>query len=322
LSGPKAAVVGCAGPVLTEEERRLFREANPLGFILFARNCVDPKQLRALVESLRDTVERHDALVLIDQEGGRVARLGPPHWRKPPAASEFAAIYAKDKRAGIAAARLNARQIAAELVAVGINVDCTPVLDIPVKGADPIIGDRAYGETPEPVSVLGRAVCDGMLESGVLPVIKHIPGHGRARADSHKALPVVDTSRADLSRTDFVPFRALAEAAPCAMTAHVVYSAIDPAAPATLSREVIDEVIRGEIGFDGLLFSDDIAMGALSGPLTARTKACLAAGCDVALHCSGALDETREVLGASPPLTENATERLASALSRVGKPSA
>jgi beta-N-acetylhexosaminidase len=319
LSGPRAAVVGCSGPSLTDEERQLFAATDPLGFILFARNCIDPAQLRKLVDALRATVGRHDALVLIDQEGGRVARLGPPHWRKPPPASEFAAIYAKDKRAGIAAARLNARQMAAELVAAGINVDCTPVLDIPVSGADPIIGDRAYGEEPEQVAVLGRAVCDGLMESGVLPVIKHIPGHGRARADSHKSLPVVETSREELSRSDFVPFRGLAEVAPCAMTAHVVYAAIDPAAPATLSRKVIEEIIRGEIGFDGLLFSDDIAMGALTGPLAARTKACLDAGCDVALHCSGVLDETREVLGGASTLAADATERLARTLARVGK---
>ena len=322
MSVPKAAVVGCSGAGLTEEERRLFAAANPLGFILFARNCVDPKQLRALVDSLRETVGRDDAPVLIDQEGGRVARLGPPHWRKPPPASEFAAIYAKDKRAGIAAARLNARQIATELKAAGINVDCTPVLDIPVSDADAIIGDRAYGAAPEPVAVLGRAVCDGMIESGVLPVIKHIPGHGRARADSHKSLPVVETSRAELSRTDFVPFRGLAVAAPCAMTAHVVYSAIDADAPATCSRKVIEEVIRGEIGFDGVLFSDDIAMGALAGPLAVRTKACLDAGCDVALHCSGSLAETREVLDAAPALTAKATERVARALAQVGRAAA
>jgi beta-N-acetylhexosaminidase len=322
LSGPRAAVVGCAGPELSEHERLLFRAANPLGFILFARNCIDPQQLRALVIDLRESIGREDAPVLIDQEGGRVARLGPPHWRKSPPASEFAAIYAKDKRAGIAAARLNARRIADELRAAGINIDCTPVLDIPVSDADPIIGDRAYGATPEPVAVLGRAVCDGMLESGVLPVIKHIPGHGRARADSHKSLPIVETSRAELSRTDFVPFRGLAAAAPCAMTAHVVYAAIDAIAPATLSRKVIDEVIRGEIGFDGLLFSDDIAMGALAGPLATRTKACLDAGCDVALHCSGVLAETQEVLDAAPPLTARATERVARALAQVGKAAA
>jgi beta-N-acetylhexosaminidase len=318
LSVPKAAVIGCAGPTLTDDERRLFRESDPLGFILFARNCVDPVQLRTLVNELRASVERDDALVLIDQEGGRVARLGPPHWRRAPPASEFAVMYRSDKRAAIAAARLNARLMADELAAAGINVDCAPVLDIPVGGADPIIGDRAYGEEPEPVAVLGRAVWDGLRDRGVLPVIKHIPGHGRARADSHKALPVVDTSRSELSRIDFVPFRGLADA-PCAMTAHVVYSDIDAAAPATLSPKVIAEVIRDEIGFDGLLFSDDIAMGALSGPLGARARDCLTAGCDVALHCSGIVDETRAVLEAAPPLTDRARERLERALMKAQK---
>ena len=313
MSVPKAAVIGCAGPTLTDDERRLFREADPLGFILFARNCVDPAQLRALVSALRATVEREDAPVLIDQEGGRVARLGPPHWRKAPPASEFAAMYRSDKRAAIAAARLNARLMADELVAAGINVDCAPVLDIPVTGADPIIGDRALGDGPEPVAVLGRAVWDGLRDRGILPVIKHIPGHGRARADSHKALPVVETARSELSRADFVPFRALANA-PCAMTAHVVYSDIDGSAPATLSRKVIAEVIRDEIGFEGLLLSDDIAMGALSGPLGARARDCLVAGCDVALHCSGVIEETREVLAAVGPLAGPAQERLIRAL--------
>jgi beta-N-acetylhexosaminidase len=318
LSVPKAAVVGCAGPTLTDDERRLFREADPLGFILFARNCVDPAQLRALVTELRATVERDDMLVLIDQEGGRVARLGPPHWRKAPPASEFAVMYRTDKRAAIAAARLSARLMADELAAAGINVDCAPVLDVPVGGADPIIGDRAFGDEPEPVAVLGRAVWDGLRDRGVLPVIKHIPGHGRARADSHKTLPVVETARGELSRTDFVPFRALADA-PCAMTAHVVYADIDAAAPATLSRTVIGEVIRGEIGFDGLLFSDDIAMGALSGPLGVRARDCLAAGCDIALHCSGLIEETRAVLEATPPLTNNSSARLARALESASK---
>jgi beta-N-acetylhexosaminidase len=318
LSAPRAAVVGCAGPTLTEDERRLFRDSDPLGFILFARNCVDPTQLRALVNELRATVERDDALVLIDQEGGRVARLGPPHWRKAPPASEFAVMYRTDKRAAVAAARLNARLMADELAAAGINVDCAPVLDIPVGGADPIIGDRAYGDTPEPVAVLGRAVWDGLRDRGILPVIKHIPGHGRAQADSHKALPVVETTRGELSRTDFVPFRGLADA-PCAMTAHVVYADIDAGAPATLSRKVIAEVIRGEIGFDGLLFSDDIAMGALSGPLADRARECLAAGCDVALHCSGVIDETRAVLDGVDPLPETARARLGRALESVAK---
>jgi beta-N-acetylhexosaminidase len=318
LSGPKAAVVGCAGPKLSDDERRLFQHSDPLGFILFARNCIDPAQLRALVSELRATVERDDALVLIDQEGGRVARLGPPHWRKAPPASEFAVMYRTDKRAAIAAARLSARLMADELAAAGINVDCAPVLDIPVAGADPIIGDRALGDEPESISVLGRCVWDGLRDRGVLPVIKHIPGHGRARADSHKTLPVVETPHSELSRADFVPFRALADA-PCAMTAHVVYSDIDASAPATLSARVIAEVIRGEIGFDGLLFSDDIAMGALSGPLGARARDCLVAGCDVALHCSGVIDETRAVLDAAPRLSDHAKERLERALMNAQK---
>jgi len=318
LSVPKAAVVGCSGPRLTDEERRLFHQANPLGFILFTRNCVDPAQLRALVGELRAAVERDDALVLIDQEGGRVARLGPPHWRKAPPASEFAAMFRTDPRAGVAAARLNARLMAEELVAAGINVDCTPVLDVPVAGADPIIGDRAYGDAPTPIALLGRAVCDGLLDRGVIPVIKHVPGHGRARADSHKSLPVVDAARAELTQTDFAPFKALADA-PTAMTAHVVYSAIDATLPATCSKTVIAEVIRGEIGFDGLLFSDDIAMGALSGPLAERAGAALAAGCDVALHCSGVAGETRAVLDAVPALADVSLGRLAAALEMAGK---
>jgi beta-N-acetylhexosaminidase len=303
---------------LSDDERRLFGAADPLGFILFARNCVDPAQLRALVDDLRASVRRDDALVLIDQEGGRVARLGPPHWRKAPPASEFAVMYRSDKRAAIAAARLNARLMAEELAAAGINVDCAPVLDIPVHGADPIIGDRAYGEEPESISVLGRSFWDGLRDRGVLPVIKHIPGHGRALADSHKSLPVVETSHDELSRTDFAPFRALADA-PCAMTAHVVYSDIDAAAPATLSAKVIAEVIRGEIGFGGLLFSDDIAMGALTGPLGARARDCLAAGCDVALHCSGAIEESRAVLDAVPTLSNKGQERLAKALESIAE---
>jgi beta-N-acetylhexosaminidase len=318
LSVPKAAVIGCAGPRLTEDERDLFRAADPLGFILFARNCVEPRQLRALVAELRAAVGRDDAPVLIDQEGGRVARLGPPHWRKAPAAASFAARYATDRDGAVRAARDNARLMADELAAAGINVDCAPVLDIPIADADPIIGDRAFGTSPDQVATLGRAVCEGLLEAGVVPVIKHVPGHGRARADSHKTLPVVDAPRSELARSDFAPFKALSDA-PCAMTAHVVYTALDATAPATCSRKVIAETIRGEIGFDGLLFSDDIAMGALTGPLGRRARDCLAAGCDVALHCSGILDETRAVLDAVPPLTQASSARLVRALESVAK---
>ncbi len=305
---PRAVVFGCAGPALAPEERRFFAESDPLGFILFARNCVDPDQLARLVAALREAVGRADAPVLIDQEGGRVARLGPPHWRKSPAAARFAALWRADREAAREATRANARLMAAELAAAGITVDCAPVLDIPVAGADPIIGDRAFGDAPEPVAVLGRAVCEGLRDGGVLPVIKHIPGHGRARADSHKSLPVVETPRAEMASTDFAPFRALADQ-PFGMTAHVVYRDIDPDRPATLSARAIGETIRGEIGFDGFLLSDDVSMGALSGPLGDRTRGALAAGCDAVLHCTGVMAEMVQVSAAAAPLGDAAGAR-------------
>jgi beta-N-acetylhexosaminidase len=309
-------VFGCAGATLAPDERRLFASADPLGFILFARNCRDPVQLRALVGELRDTVGRADAPVMIDQEGGRVARLGPPHWRPVPPAATFVALWAEDAELACEAAQLNARLMAADLVDVGVTVNCAPVLDLPVADADPIIGDRAHGTTPDQAAALGRAVCDGLLAGGILPVIKHIPGHGRAKADSHKTLPRVDAPHELLSRTDFAPFRSLADA-PCAMTAHVVYTRLDADAPATLSRDVIERAIRGEIGFDGLLFSDDISMGALNGPLAGRVRAALAAGCDAVLHCTGVLAEMEEVAAATSALGPAASERLARALARV-----
>ena len=312
-------VFGCAGVTLAPEERRLFAAADPLGFILFARNCRDPAQLGALIGELRDAVGRADALVLIDQEGGRVARLGPPHWRRAPPAAAFVALWDEDAELACEAARLNARLMAADLADLGITVDCAPVLDLPVAGADPIIGDRAHGTTPDQASALGRAVCEGLVAGGVLPVIKHVPGHGRAKADSHKALPVVDAPHELLSRTDFAPFRSLADA-PCAMTAHVVYTALDADAPATLSRTVIERTIRGEIGFDGLLFSDDISMDALTGPLADRVRAALAAGCDAVLHCTGVLAEMEEIAAATPALGDAAAERFARALARLHPP--
>ncbi len=311
---PRAVIFGCAGPALSAEERRFFAGADPLGFILFGRNCRDPSQLAALVAGLRDAVERADAPVLIDQEGGRVARLGPPHWRRAPPAAVFAALWRTDPDAACEAARANARLMAGELAAAGITVDCAPVLDIPVPGADPVIGDRAHGDAPEPVVALGRAVCDGLRDGGVLPVIKHIPGHGRAASDSHKSLPVVATPRDELARTDFAPFRALADQ-PVGMTAHVIYSAIDPSRPATTSPTVVGDLIRREIGFDGFLLSDDLAMGALSGPMGARARDSLAAGCDAALHCTGAMAEMTEIAASVPPLGEDAARRWARAKS-------
>lgn len=309
MTAPRAAILGCAGLALSAEEQRFFAEADPFGFILFKRNCDNPAQLKALVAALRDSVGRAEAPVLIDQEGGRVARLGPPHWRKPPAAAEFALLTDRDLALGGEAARLNARLMAAELTELGIDVDCTPVLDLPVEGAHDVIGNRAHGRTPDLVATLGRAVCEGLLEGGVLPVIKHLPGHGRATVDTHLALPVVSTAEAELRRTDFVPFQMLNDM-PWGMSAHLVYTAIDPAQPATTSRTVIERVIRGFIGFDGLLLTDDLSMQALSGTVGERAAAAIAAGCDVALHCNGKMDEMRSVVAAAPRLGDAALARI------------
>ncbi|MBF0563022.1 MAG: beta-N-acetylhexosaminidase, partial [Alphaproteobacteria bacterium] len=275
-SQPAAVIFGCSGLVLSDEEKRFFAASNPLGFILFGRNIGTPEQVRALVNDLRATVERADAPVLIDQEGGRVQRLGPPHWRKVPPAAVFADLVAAGKARGLAGARLNARLLAEDLRNLGIDVNGAPVLDVPVEGAHDIIGDRAYGRSPERVAPLGRAMCDGLLDGGVLPVIKHIPGHGRALSDSHLDLPVVDAPASVLEETDFAPFRALRDA-PWAMTAHVVYLALDPERPATLSPFVVKTVIRERIGFDGLLLTDDLSMRALSGSFGERTRLALAA---------------------------------------------
>jgi beta-N-acetylhexosaminidase len=276
---------------------------------LFRRNCAARDQVRALVDELRGAVGRDDAPVLIDQEGGRVARLRPPEWRAYPAAAAIAALpdpYALE------AARLSARLIAEDLAELGITIDAAPVLDLPAQDADPVIGDRAWGAEPDRVARLGRAVCEGLLAGGVLPIIKHIPGHGRARVDSHKALPHVDDERAALARADFAPFRALADM-PWAMTAHIVYTAIDDATPATLSRTVIDSVIRGDIGFDGVLVSDDVSMGALAGGFAERTRGALDAGVDLVLHCNGDMREMEEIAAAARSLTSEAQARVARA---------
>jgi beta-N-acetylhexosaminidase len=305
--GPRAVILGCAGGTLLAEERRFFADADPAGFILFRRNCASPDQVRHLVEALRDSVGRADAPVLIDQEGGRVARLRPPYWRRYPAAAQIAALGAP---IAAEAARLGARLIADDLARLGISVDCLPVLDLTVAGADPVIGDRAYGGDPDRIAALGRAVCEGLLDGSVLPVVKHIPGHGRAGADSHYVCPVVAAAHDELSRSDFAPFRAL-NAMPWAMTAHIVFSAVDPVNPATFSRTVIGEIIRREIGFDGVLISDDLSMGALGGGLGERARRALAAGCDLVLHCSGDRREMEEVVAASAAVTEATAARLA-----------
>lgn len=301
-------ILGCAGTRLNAEERAFFARANPLGFILFARNCETPDQIRALVADLRAAVGRADAPVLIDQEGGRVARLKPPQWRVSPPAARFGDLAARDLDAAIEATRLNSYLMARELVALGIDVDCAPVLDLRFPGAHEVIGDRAFAAVPQRVAELGRAACEGLLAGGVLPVIKHVPGHGRATVDSHHELPVVTAGRAELGATDFEPFRLLADM-PWAMTAHVRYTAIDADAPATLSPVVIREVIRGYIGFDGLLLCDDLSMRALKGDLGLLARQALAAGCDIALHCNGNMKEMTAVVAAAGSLSSDAERR-------------
>ena len=309
---PRAAIFGCEGPTLSDAEKRFFEDANPLGFILFARNIESPDQVRALVRDLRATVGDDAAPVLIDQEGGRVQRLKPPHWPDRPPASRFAAAYRENPERASADLAANARAIARDLAGLGITVDCWPVLDLPQPGADPIIGDRALGTETAAVAALGGVIIDALHAGGVTPVIKHIPGHGRATVDSHKALPVVATDLATLRNTDFAPFRVL-NAAPWAMTAHVVYMAVDPDTCATFSPKVVDRVIRGDIGFDGLLISDDLSMHALTGAFAERTRRALAAGCDVVLHCNGVMAEMAPVAEAAHIMTDKALARAARA---------
>jgi beta-N-acetylhexosaminidase len=315
----RAVIFGCDGHELTAAEQAFFQAVKPLGFILFNRNCGSPEQVRRLTKSLRETVGRGDAPILIDQEGGRVQRLRGEHWRPRPPAAAFGAIVRQNPAAARELAYDNARVMAAELHDLGINVDCVPCIDVPVEGAHDIIGDRAFGRDPWTVTALGQSVVDGMLDGGVLPVIKHMPGHGRARADSHMELPVVETSRAELERTDFVPFRALAKA-PLGMTAHVVYTDIDAGAPATTSKRVLDEIVRGFIGFDGALMTDDLSMRALKGSFAERVHASIAAGCDLILHCNRNMDEMREVAEATPILSGKALERTERALAALRRP--
>lgn len=302
-----AAIYGLAGPELDANEKAFFRDAAPWGFILFARNVEGPKQLARLCVALRDAVGR-DAPVFIDQEGGRVQRLKPPTWRQARPAGDFGALYSRNARAGLEAVRLNHRLIAHELRASGVDADCAPCLDLQIDGADAIIGDRSYCTDPETIAALGRAAIEGLHAGGVASVIKHIPGHGRADADSHFALPRVDTPRETLEETDFAPFRALNDA-PMAMTAHVVYSDIDPDDPATLSSEVISSVIRGSMGYDGLVMTDDLSMKALSGTLASRGERALAAGCDMVLHCNGVRREMMEIADIIPSLAGDPLRR-------------
>jgi beta-N-acetylhexosaminidase len=304
----KAVIFGCAGTTLTADERAFFRDADPLGFILFARNIETPEQTRRLTDEMRSCVARAEAPVLIDQEGGRVARLKPPHWRKAPPGRVLGELYARDREAGLEAARLNSRLLALDVASVGCDVDCLPVLDIALPGAHSVIGDRAYAEQPEAVAAIGRAAAEGLMAEGVMPVIKHIPGHGRAMVDSHHAAPTVTEPRDTLERTDFLPFKLLSDL-PWAMTAHVVYQAIDPDAALTVSARGVKEVVRGHIGFDGLLLSDDLSMEALGGRLGERAAKVLAAGCDIALHCNGEWPEMVEVAANAGGMTRDALRR-------------
>jgi beta-N-acetylhexosaminidase len=308
----RAFITGVAGASLTAEERQFLKEAQPWGLIVFARNVGDGASLRRLVDETRTALGRQ-APVLIDQEGGRVQRLKPPLAPNYPPGAAYGAVYDRDRERGLRAARLGARLIAADLARFGIDVDCAPIADVPVAGSDPVIGDRAYGTEPAKVAAIGGAIAEGLLAGGVLPVLKHIPGHGRATADSHHKLPVVDTDRASLEATDFAAFRPLA-ALPLGMTAHVVFTALDPSAPATSSASIVSEVIRNSIGFQGLLMSDDVSMGALSGSLGERTSAAIAAGCDMVLHCNGNMTEMRAVAAQAPPLTGAAARRAELAL--------
>lgn len=307
--------LGLAGPAVSAAERAFFRSIDPAGFILFARNVVEPAQLRALTDDLRDLSARADLPILIDQEGGRVARMKPPHWPAFPPAATFAAAYRRSPIAAMQAARMNGRALAAMLREAGITVDCLPLLDVRQDAAHDIIGDRALGAEPMQVAALGRAVIDGLREGGVVGVVKHMPGHGRAMADSHLELPVVTADAAALE-TDIRPFRTLS-AAPMGMTAHVVYTAWDAERCASLSPVVIGDVIRGAIGFDGLLMSDDLGMKALAGDFGARAAGVLAAGCDIALHCSGDMAEMEAVAGAVGAIGAEAAARLDRAMATI-----
>jgi beta-N-acetylhexosaminidase len=317
----RAFITGVSGPELSAEEREFIGSERPWGFILFKRNIETPAQVIMLVRELRESLGEPGAPVLIDQEGGRVQRFGPPHWPAYPAGAVFGALYDIDPTLGLAAARLSARLIAADLIETGVTVDCLPLADVPVAGANAVIGNRAYGTEPGKVAAIARAVTEGLEQGGILPVLKHIPGHGRATADTHFRLPVVDAPRAELERTDFAAFQPLANL-PMAMTAHVVFSALDPAHPATTSATIIEQVIRGVIGFQGLLMSDDVSMNALAGSIAERTRAIFAAGCDMVLHCNGKLDEMRQVAAETPELSGKALERARRALASRRAPQA
>lgn len=314
-----AAIFDTAGTRLTEDEKAFFKDVNPFGYILFARHCPDPESVKRLVGELKSLSGRDRLPILIDQEGGRVARLKPPHWNKYPPAGVFASLAKRDREKAHKAVYINARLIAHDLHSLGITVDCAPLADLPIKGAHDIIGDRAFGTESEQVVYLGRAMAAGLMDGGIIPVLKHIPGHGRATADSHDEIPVVHESLDVLRATDFVPFKTLANL-PMAMTAHVMYTAIDDENMATLSKKTID-LIRNELGFKNLLMSDALDMKSLSHlPLDERARACLAAGCDIALHCNSSFAEKVKVAEGVCALEGDALERANRAMNSVKAP--
>lgn len=312
----KPVIFGLSGPALTDDERAFFREADPLGYILFKRNCVDPAQMRALTDDLRALSGRDDLPILIDQEGGRVARMQPPVWPAFLAGAAFDALYERAPISAIEAARANGQALAHILREAGVTVDCAPLLDVAVEGGTPAIGDRAFGREPMRVAALGRALLDGLARGGVVGIVKHMPGHGRAMVDSHLELPRVKASAEELA-ADLLPFQRLASA-PMGMTAHIVFEAWDAELPATLSPTVIHEIIRGRIGFDGLLFTDDIDMKALSGTAGEKAERALAAGCDVVLDCWARMPEMVEIVSRIPDAPAACLERLARAMGSVG----
>ena len=306
----RSVIFGCAGPALSADERAFFHYVDPLGFIVFARNIESPEQMHRLTDDLRSCTARSETPILVDQEGGRVARLRPPHWRKAPPGKVFGELYARDREAALEAIRLNASLLAADCLSAGCDVDCLPILDISFPDTHSVIGDRAYAATPEAVAALGRAAAEGLVRQGVMPITKHIPGHGRATVDSHDTLPRVAVGRDVLERTDFLPFKFLADI-PWGMTAHVLYEAIDRDAALTVSARGVREVVRGHIGFDGLLLSDDLSMQALGGSLGERAARALAAGCDIALHCNGKMDEMKQVAANIGAIGPDASRRIA-----------
>lgn len=317
--GIKAFITGVAGKTISREEREFFDHEHPWGLILFARNIEDRKQVHKLVDQFREAVGRSNAPVLIDQEGGRVQRLKGPHWQKYAPGQVLGDLWRANKKDGERAIYLQSRLIAYDLYELGINVDCLPVLDVPVEGGHDVIGDRAYSKDPKEVAIMGKIACSGLLDGGVLPVIKHIPGHGRAGADSHKELPVVKASLEELQKTDFVPFKALCDM-PLAMTAHVRYEALDNENCATVSSSIIQDVIRGQLKFKGLLMSDDLSMEALEGDFAERTQASFAAGCDLVLHCNGAMSEMEEIASVCDVLDGEVLARADAALQQIHEP--